>query len=232
MPLAACPECRRAVSTAAPLCPHCGHPLGPSRIAPLAGIHPPAGGTPGDPGPERQLWEGRPSLKALLGAILGAAAFSLILTLGVYIAYHPILGALARTSREAARLIARYEEGLWLAAVAFCATLILVRLGGLAWRIAVLKTHHYRITNQRVIIESGVFSKRIDEIDMRTVQDLEFHQTLIERLLSIGGITLVSSDKTTARFYLIGLEKPRDLRELIRSASYQATRGQIFTRDT
>jgi uncharacterized membrane protein YdbT with pleckstrin-like domain len=195
-------------------------------------VHPPAGGTPGDPGPERPLWEGRPSLKALLGAIIGAGMFTLLLTLSVFLAYRPLVGSFARSSRSAARFVDRYDEGLWLAVLAFAVTLVVVRLAGLAWRIAVLKTHHYRITNQRIVIESGVFSKRIDEIDMRTIGDLEFRQTLIERLLSIGGITVLSSDKSTSRYQLIGLERPRELRELIRTSAYQATRGQLFTRET
>jgi hypothetical protein len=56
----------------------------------------------------------------------------------------------------------------------------------------------------------------------------------IERLLGIGGATLVSrsSDRTNARFRLIGIASPRDVRELLRSAAYQATRGQLFTRQT
>jgi hypothetical protein len=77
-----------------------------------------------------------------------------------------------------------------------------------------------------------VLSKQIEEIDMRTVEDLEFRQGLVERLLGIGGVTVVSSDKTTGRIRLVGLEKPRDLRELIRTSAYQATRGQLFTRET
>jgi uncharacterized membrane protein YdbT with pleckstrin-like domain len=158
--------------------------------------------------------------------------FTLLLTLSVFLAYRPLVGSFARSSRSAARFVDRYDEGLWLAVLAFAVTLVVVRLAGLAWRIAVLKTHHYRITNQRIVIESGVFSKRIDEIDMRTIGDLEFRQTLIERLLSIGGITVLSSDKSTSRYQLIGLERPRELRELIRTSAYQATRGQLFTRET
>jgi hypothetical protein len=55
---------------------------------------------------------------------------------------------------------------------------------------------------------------------------------VVERLLGIGSITVVSADRTTARVRLVGLEKPRDLRELIRTSAYQATKGQLFTRET
>ena len=39
-------------------------------------------------------------------------------------------------------------------------------------------------------------------------------------------------DNPTGTIRLFGLEKPRELRELIRSSAYQATRGQLFTRST
>ena len=183
-------------------------------------------------GPERELWQGTPSAKALLGAILAGALFAVAVTAGVYLLFAPALALVRQLSPDVARFVASNLEGLRLAALAFVVTVVGLRLARLAWRVAVLKSHHYRITNQRILIESGVLSKQIDEIDMRTVEDLEFRQGLVERLLGIGGITVVSSDKTTGRIRLVGLEKPRDLRELIRTSAYQATRGQLFTRET
>jgi hypothetical protein len=77
-----------------------------------------------------------------------------------------------------------------------------------------------------------VLSRQIEEIDMRNVEDLVYRQSLLERLLKIGDITIISADRTTGRVRLVGLEKPRDLRELIRTTAYQATKGQLFTRQT
>lgn len=129
-------------------------------------------------------------------------------------------------------MIARNEGTIRLVVIAAVAVLVGLRLARLSWRVAVLKSHHYRITNQRIVIESGVFSRQIEEIDMRTVEDLMFRQSLMERLLGIGDVTVVSADKTVARARLVGLERPRELRELIRTSAYQATRGQLFTRQT
>jgi membrane protein YdbS with pleckstrin-like domain len=189
---------------------------------------------PGAPAPaaERNLWQGSPSAKALLGAILGGVLFALAVTGGVLVLYEPGLQLLEGISPEMRRFVAANEDGLRIAALAFVVTVVGLRLLRLAWRLAVLKSHHYRITNQRIVIESGVFAKQIEELDMRTVADLEFRQALVERLLGIGTVTVVSSDRTTARVGLFGVEKPRDLRELIRSSAYQATHGQLFTRQT
>jgi uncharacterized membrane protein YdbT with pleckstrin-like domain len=222
MPLVTCPECRRSVSSAAASCPHCGHPMAtaltPTQVGPS--------------GAERELWQGSPSATAMTGAILGGTLFSVAVIVGTYLLYGPALTALTGMSRDLARFVVANEAGLRLAAIAFVITVVGLRLLKLSWRVAVLKSHHYRITDQRIVIESGVLSRQIEEIDMRNVEDLVYRQSLLERLLGVGDITIVSADKTTARMRLVGLEKPRELRELIRTTAYQATRGQLFTRQT
>ena len=64
----------------------------------------------------------------------------------------------------------------------------------LAWRGFVLRATSYRLSNQRLLIESGVFSRTIDEIDLRTVDDITFHQRFFERVLGLGRIGIVSSE--------------------------------------
>jgi uncharacterized membrane protein YdbT with pleckstrin-like domain len=191
--------------------------------------------TPGIAGPagvEKELWQGSPSATAMTGAILAGTLFSTVVIVGTYALYGPALTFLTGMSRDLARFVAANESGVRLAAIAFVVTVVGLRLFKLSWRVAVLKSHHYRITDQRVVIESGVLSRQIEEIDMRNVEDLLFRQSLLERMLGIGDITLVSADRTAANVRLVGLEKPRDLRELIRTTAYAATKGQLFTRQT
>jgi membrane protein YdbS with pleckstrin-like domain len=221
MPLVSCPECRGSVSTAAASCPRCGHPMAPGLAVP-----------PVDPGGERELWQGRPSAKALVGTITTAALFSAAVSVGVYLAYSPLLTWLAGGSPQLGRDIARNRDTVWLAAVGLVVLLVGGRLVKLAWRVAKLKSFRYRITNQRMVIESGIFSRSIEEIDMRTVEDLQFQQSVLERLLGIGDITVIASDRTQAQTRLLGLPRPRELRELLRNSAYQATNRQLFTRQT
>jgi uncharacterized membrane protein YdbT with pleckstrin-like domain len=183
-------------------------------------------------GAERELWQGSPSTTAMTGAIVGWALLALLITGGVFVLYGPALDFAGGVSKDLARIIARNEGTIRMGTIVLVAVVIGLRLAKLSWRVAVLKSHHYRITTQRIVIESGVFSRQIEEIDMRTVEDLHFRQSLLERLLDIGDVTIVSTDKTTARARLMGLERPRQLREMIRTSAYQATRGQLFTRQT
>jgi hypothetical protein len=204
-----------------------------SAPAPLTAAGSPGPGRlSGAPGPEEELWSGNPSAKAMLGSILAAAiAVALVLAVAL-LGYRPLLGFIAGLSSDGARFIRHNGDLIGWITIAVVTLLILSRLGRLAWRLAVLKSHHYRITNQRITVESGVFSKRIEEIDMRTVEDFQLVQSFIQRVLAIGDITVVSSDRTTSRLTLIGLPDPRQMRELIRTSAYQATRGQLFTRAT
>src|SRR5882757_2811066 len=154
MPLVTCPECGGSVSTAATSCPHCGHPMDPpARLAP-----PQAEVTP-----ERELWQGTPSAKALLGAIVGATLFSIAVCLAVYLAYRPLLTLLAGISPELGQELDLHRDTVFLVVLALLAIVVGGRLARLGWRLAVLKSHRYRITNQRVVIESGVLARRIDE---------------------------------------------------------------------
>ena len=102
----------------------------------------------------------------------------------------------------------------------------------LATAVARIKTTHYKVTNQRVILERGMVSKSLEEIDMRSIDDTEFHQTFLDRIFGIGEVWIVSTDKVAPRVVLHGVHEPRKTRELVRSMAYQASQRQLFTRST
>jgi uncharacterized membrane protein YdbT with pleckstrin-like domain len=222
MPLIVCPDCGHQVSTSAAVCPQCNRPMTPQLAAPVA-----AG-----PAAEQVVWEGVPSIKAMLVEIGASALFAVGLPLIVFLAFDPVLSLLSGVSAQVADLLASNRPTIRMVVTAAVAIVVVARLAKLAWHVAVLRGHRYRISNQRIVLETGALSKRIDEIDMRTIEDIEFQQGLLQRLLGIGQISIVAADKKMARFRLLGVENPRQLRELIRSHAFAATQGQLFTRST
>ena len=56
---------------------------------------------------------------------------------------------------------------------------------------------HYRVTTQRVVIESGFFSKRMEQIDLYRVVDYVVERPFGQRLLGTGNLVLEAMDKTT-----------------------------------
>ena len=54
----------------------------------------------------------------------------------------------------------------------------------------------YVLTNQRLIIIRGIFSKQVDEIELFRIVDSATNQSLIDRWANIGDIRVTSTDKT------------------------------------
>jgi len=228
MALVPCPECKAQVSRAAAACPQCGFPFGGATVAGnvFQGSH--AAALPN----EEILWEGAPSLKALAVTMAATALFAIALPLLVYLAYDPMRDLISGAGRNAAGLVRQHEDSARTVIVLLVVAAVAVRAVRLGWRMLVLRSHRYGVSNQRIMVESGVFSKTLVEVDVRTIDDITFHQTFVERLLGIGQIAILSSEPSTPRVKLVGVPDPRQIRELIRNSAYQATRGQLFTRST
>jgi membrane protein YdbS with pleckstrin-like domain len=224
MSLVPCPECKAMVSRAASSCPQCGFPFGGATV--LGGV----GGVA--PANEQVLWEGSPSLKALAVTTAATAFFAIALPIAVYLAYTPVRDLVAHSSVDTAALVAEHEDQARTVIVLAVVVAILSRVARLGWRMLALRGNRYTVSNQRIRVERGVFSKTLTEIDVRTIDDITFRQSLFERMFGVGQIAIVSSDPQNARLSLVGVPDPRTVRELIRNSAYQATRGQLFTRST
>jgi membrane protein YdbS with pleckstrin-like domain len=211
VPVITCPDCGRDVSTLAAACPHCGRPS-PAGTAPMPAASPAAM-------KEETLWRGNPSAKILLGQLLAIVVVLIVIP----IVAHSIAANI--TDFEASSRAVRV--GWWLTSI-----IVILQLVWLFIALARLRSTMYTISNQRVMVEKGILSKSLGEIDLRYVDDTQFFQSLIARLLGIGNVTIVSSDKTTPVFVLQGVNDPRGVRELIRTQAYQVSQRQIFTRPT
>lgn len=170
------------------------------------------------PAHEETLWQGTPSPTLLLGHFAGI----LLVLVGVL-----LLTRFFASTMDALQAEGMKSFGWWAIAILLTVQVIALLV---AW--IRLRSTMYRVTNQRVLVEQGVFSKTVDEIDLRYVDDSTFTQTLAERILGIGSVTLVSSDKTSPRYALRSIKDPRGVRELIRAHAYQSSQRQIFTRAT
>jgi uncharacterized membrane protein YdbT with pleckstrin-like domain len=112
------------------------------------------------------------------------------------------------------------------------ALLAIAQLGAILFGYFRLRSTLYTVTNQRVIVERGMWSKSLSEIDLRTIDDTQFFQTVTDRMLGIGNVILVSTDKTAPMFVLRSIRDPRTVRETIRAHAYQVSQRQVFTRAT
>ena len=61
------------------------------------------------------------------------------------------------------------------------------------WPFLVWRTTHYVFTNERVLLQEGVFSRDRRDIPLTRVNDHSISQTFIERLLGCGTLTIESA---------------------------------------
>lgn len=94
------------------------------------------------------------------------------------------------------------------AAIGSLGALVLVILTvGLAAIYFYLRTlgRKYRVTSQRVVIEYGVLSKRVEQIDLYRIVDFVVTRSFGQRIMGTGTITLDSTDKTTPDVRIEGI---------------------------
>lgn len=231
MPLTRCLDCGKDVSSLAPACPGCGRPMAAPPPAPESALAAPAGGPPA--GAEQTLWEGRPSpMLAILRATLRTAIALAIapgalcaLQLFAYSDRNPAL----RDMLDWYRAADRHVPLIWVA-IALAAVIV---VNGLARVLHALKEswgQYYRVTTQRIVSQMGILSKDIDEIDLRVVDDVLLHQTVMQRVFGLGQIDILSSDRSASRAVLRDVKRANQLRELIRAQVYGVSQRQLFTR--
>ena len=79
----------------------------------------------------------------------------------------------------------------------------------------------YRLTNQRVIKESGLLARRLDEIELFRVKDTRLHQTFLQRLVGLGDIEVTSAD-VSGSFHIENIPGAADKREQLRTFANRA----------
>jgi uncharacterized membrane protein YdbT with pleckstrin-like domain len=70
----------------------------------------------------------------------------------------------------------------------------------------------YRITTERIVIEEGLFSQRLEQVPLYRVVDFVVQRSVGERMMGTGTLVLETLERTTKELTLTGL--PVDVRAL------------------
>lgn len=166
---------------------------------------------------DKILFAGKPSLFGLAPAVikgiffLAAAYFLIKFPLEIMAAN---LLDLNLTDNQILAMVGyRVIAGLGLATVV---VLILVI------KIIKLKMIYYEVSAERIEWERGIFDRKVDNLDMFRVIDLNMRRTIFDVILGIGTVALITTDKTDPEFVF---EKVRDCRllyDVIKKSSLEA----------
>lgn len=144
---------------------------------------------------EEILWEGTYSAKTLLaGWLLAAAVIGLVATL-----------ALATMP---------WYRGLLVSLLVAAVCLGSLGLYAMYRKLSV----RYQLTAQRFVHEEGLLRRITDRIEMIDVDDVACAQGLFERVMGVGTIKIISSDRSHPELFLEGVDRVRHVATLIDNA--------------
>jgi membrane protein YdbS with pleckstrin-like domain len=85
------------------------------------------------------------------------------------------------------------------------------------WR---ARSRRYRLTTRRVVVETGVLGKRLEQVDLYRVSDYTVVRPLSQRLLGTGNLVLRTLDRTSPIVAIDGIRTDVvELYERIRAAT-------------
>lgn len=76
----------------------------------------------------------------------------------------------------------------------------------------------FRVTNTVIETERGLFSKRIDVLQLWRCRDVRYRQNLVDRILGIAHIDVWAQDATNPHIEIVGMPASRQLFENLRDS--------------
>jgi hypothetical protein len=160
-----------------------------------------------------------PSLWGIAGTLLSGTMF---LTLGVLLLLWPATELLQKIPNFPKNQQALTEQSIRLAGLGIMFIVILI----IAYKIAKVKSVRYEICADRIEWVRGIFSRRIDNLDMFRVVDIKLHRSLLDCILGIGTLILITKDPSDPTFEFEKISRPRQVYDYIKTASLSADRKQ------
>ena len=88
---------------------------------------------------------------------------------------------------------------------------------------------HYTVTDERIRITEGFLGKARENIELIRIQDVDYSQTLSERMLNLGDINIRSHDSSHPQVTLKNIREPEQVYEILRRAILHARKKHNFT---
>ena len=90
----------------------------------------------------------------------------------------------------------------------------------------------YKLTDEKILIDSGIFSIAQEEIRLYRIMDVTVKCSLFQRMFNVGTIHCCSADKSTPEFDIKDVKNPIQVKDLISNkVEEERNRKKIASRE-
>jgi uncharacterized membrane protein YdbT with pleckstrin-like domain len=145
---------------------------------------------------ERVIYQGHPSWRAILGFYLKGILAAVVIA-----------------------VVVELIEDTGLALLVFAAIVGITLLAGFVKRVATV----YTITDRRLNIKRGIIARNVQETRLQRVQNVNFSQSVYERLMQIGNVDFDTAGTDDSNFIFSGVGQPEAVVEQVDRATHIVT---------
>ena len=86
----------------------------------------------------------------------------------------------------------------------------------------------YSLSEDRLFRDTGFFKRNYEEVLLYRVRDISLSRSLGQMIFGVGTITIISSDKSSAKLEIENVKAPREVKELIHQLVEEAKTRRRF----
>ena len=111
-----------------------------------------------------------------------------------------------------------YYIGHWIVAILFIFPLVTIPISLILILYAVLdqKTKVFTLTTRKVMMQSGIISRKTSEVSMRDIRVVNMSQGILERIFGLGTVQIGSAGTAGIEVEFRGIQNPANVRDQIR----------------
>jgi uncharacterized membrane protein YdbT with pleckstrin-like domain len=99
------------------------------------------------------------------------------------------------------------------------------------WKWLLVKSLRFTLTDQRIIISKGVFSKVTNETELYRVRDTSIEEPFFYRMFGVGNIIVYSTDDAEGKLSFEAFPKPHWIKDQVRNYAEVCRRNRRWGND-